>query len=361
MATLPYILIVDDTPANIDVLGAILMPYYEISVAVNGPMALDIVDSGVIPDLVLLDIMMPEMDGYEVCAKLKSSRETKDIPIIFLTAKTSAEDIVKGFEAGGVDYITKPFNSTELLARIRTHLEIMRVGNERKELLHILCHDLANPFASIISILKTITESSKFERFREPLLASADNGMRVIQLVRQMRALEEQGTDFVLQPVNLKKIFDESVFMLKQKFSEKNITLDMDVDNNLMVVAEKTSLLNSVINNIFTNAIKFSFPNSKICVSTSRSGNMTSVLIRDFGIGMSEDLKKNVFNIKKTTTRKGTNEEIGTGFGMPLVKKFVNAYGGNIEIVSWEKRDSEQHGTEVKLSLMSETESGVVS
>lgn len=95
------ILIVDDTPANIDVLGAVLMPDYEISVAVSGPMALEIMDSGLNPDLVLLDVMMPEMDGYEVARRLKSKAETRDIPVIFVTAKIDDEDEANGFRAGG--------------------------------------------------------------------------------------------------------------------------------------------------------------------------------------------------------------------------------------------------------------------
>ncbi|MCG8615825.1 MAG: EAL domain-containing protein [Desulfobacterales bacterium] len=120
------ILIVDDTPANIDVLGAILMEEYDISVAVNGPMALDIVDGGLKPDLVLLDIMMPEMDGYEVARKLKANKETREIPVIFVTAKIEDEDEAAGFQAGAVDYIRKPVNSEVTLARIKSQLELKR-------------------------------------------------------------------------------------------------------------------------------------------------------------------------------------------------------------------------------------------
>ena len=120
------ILIVDDTPANIDVLGAILMQDYEISVAVNGPMALDIMESGLLPDLVLLDIMMPEMDGYEVARQLKSNEKTREIPVIFVTAKIEEEDEAFGFQMGAVDYIRKPVNSDVTLARIKSQLELKR-------------------------------------------------------------------------------------------------------------------------------------------------------------------------------------------------------------------------------------------
>ena len=117
------ILVVDDTEANIDVLVGLLGEQYDISVALDGQSALaDIEETP--PDLILLDIMMPEMDGYEVCQKLKNNESTKDIPIIFLTAKGEMNDIIKGFQHGAVDYITKPFNPPELQARVKAHLDL---------------------------------------------------------------------------------------------------------------------------------------------------------------------------------------------------------------------------------------------
>jgi diguanylate cyclase (GGDEF)-like protein len=119
-----HILIVDDTPKNIQLLGTVLKNIgYKIIVATNGLQALGLLEK-IKPDLILLDVMMPELDGYETCKRIKATEKLKDIPIIFLTAKTQPEDIVKGFELGAVDYIIKPFNSSELLARVKTHLEL---------------------------------------------------------------------------------------------------------------------------------------------------------------------------------------------------------------------------------------------
>ena len=116
------ILVVDDTPANIQTLAAILKQEgYQISVATNGKQALDVVGR-LSPDLILLDVMMPEMDGFETCRRLKASESSRQIPVIFLTAKTETTDIVQGFELGAVDYVAKPFNTHELLARVNTHL-----------------------------------------------------------------------------------------------------------------------------------------------------------------------------------------------------------------------------------------------
>ena len=121
------ILVVDDTPANIDLLGAMLMDRYDVSAAVNGSTALEIADSTSPPDLILLDIMMPEMDGYEVARRLKHNPRTRDIPIIFVTAKTDEEDEAFGFDVGGVDYIRKPVNAAVTLARVKSHLELKQL------------------------------------------------------------------------------------------------------------------------------------------------------------------------------------------------------------------------------------------
>jgi adenylate cyclase len=129
------ILVVDDTPANIQTLaGTLKAKGYQISVATNGRQALEVVGR-VRPDLILLDVMMPEMDGFETCRRLKASEATRAIPVIFLTARTETEDIVKGFELGAVDYVAKPFNAHELLARVHTHLTMDRLHRENERLL----------------------------------------------------------------------------------------------------------------------------------------------------------------------------------------------------------------------------------
>src|SRR5262249_40496388 len=143
------ILVVDDTPANIQALaGTLKAKGYQISVATNGRQALEIVGR-LRPDLILLDVMMPEMDGFETCRQLKASEATRDIPVIFLTARTETADIVKGFELGAVDYVAKPFNAHELLARVHTHLTMDRPhrANERL-LLCILPASIANRLKS---------------------------------------------------------------------------------------------------------------------------------------------------------------------------------------------------------------------
>lgn len=126
------ILVVDDTPDNLTMISSLLRDFYRVKVAVNGKKALQIAFSDEPPDLILLDIMMPEMDGYETCRQLKNDSETRDIPVIFLTAKTEIEDEVKGFDLGAADYITKPVSPPILLARVRTHLRLKRITDYLK-------------------------------------------------------------------------------------------------------------------------------------------------------------------------------------------------------------------------------------
>lgn len=123
----PLVVVVDDNPSNIRVIGKILDENgYEPAVFLNGAKAMEFLDKET-PDILLLDIMMPEMDGYEICKRIKARNDLKYLPIIFITAKTETEDIVKAFECGAADYITKPFNMAEMLARVKTHVEMRRL------------------------------------------------------------------------------------------------------------------------------------------------------------------------------------------------------------------------------------------
>ncbi len=354
------ILIVDDTPKNIQVLGKTLeQRNYEIIVAQSGLQALTVVEK-ILPDLILLDIMMPDMDGFETCKRLKDNPKTKEIPIIFLTAKIEIDDLVKGFDLGAVDYITKPFNSKELLRRVETHLELRKkskylaLSNQNnRELIHILCHDLTNPIGFIDGVLQLADQDpSVFQDMKDSLRTAVTNCINIIDQVKKMQALTEGKYDLDLNPIPLKLSIQESMEILKTKLMDKNLELVMDIDDNLEVLVERTSFGNSVINNLLTNAIKFSYPSTKIHMSAVEKNGQVTLSIQDSGMGIPQNLLKDLFNMNKSTTRPGTKGEKGTGFGMPLVHKFIDAYGGHIEIVSKEKsKNSEDHGTQVYITL----------
>ena len=350
------ILIVDDVATNLDLLKSLLIDKYNVKIAKNGAMALKIAQKSAELDLILLDIMMPGMDGFQVCEQLKGNKDTKDIPIIFLTAKTATEDIVKGFESGGVDYVAKPFNPHELLARVKTQLLIksqkdliIKQNREQKEMLHILSHDLGNHFAVImfgVEMLKT--KPTKLENYIGKIKSAAKQGVDVISLVREMRSLGEK--QIILSPVNLPAIIFESIQLLSQRFEEKKITIDLKMDTDIHIVAEKRSLLNSVINNILTNAHKFSFENSSIEISATCEDDRAQLVIEDHGIGIPQNILAKLFDISESISRPGTNGEIGTGFGMPLMKSFVEFYGGEITVSSKDIQDyPDDHGTKISI------------
>ena len=352
------ILIVDDTTENLDVLKGLLGSDYNLKVAVNGKIALKIANLDPHPDLILLDIMMPVMDGYETCTELKENPATRDIPVIFITAKTETDDIVKGFDVGAIDYVTKPFNPPELLARVQTQLmikqqkdEIAEKNTQQKELLHVLSHDLANHFSILQMSLQMLDiKPEKLDSYKEKMNRAVVNGIDVINLVREMRAMEYKGIE--LSSINLLETVKESQILIGEKLAEKKIDLYIDVHPKITVIAEKRSLVNSVLNNILTNAIKFSFEGSSITISATIEDSLVRLSIRDSGIGIPENLLANLFDVSKSTSRTGTNGEKGTGFGMPLMKKFVELYGGSVQVKSKPKdQNNEDHGTEFIIRL----------
>ena len=175
------ILVVDDNPDNIDVLTGILRPFYKIKASVSGALALKIAASKNKPDLILLDIMMPEIDGYEVCQTLKANPLTRNIPIIFVTAKTEVEDEQKGFELGAVDYITKPVSMPLVLARIKTHLALY---DQQRELTAQVIERTNQIEETRAEIIKRLGRAAEYK--------DNETGMHVIRMSYYSRFLAEK-------------------------------------------------------------------------------------------------------------------------------------------------------------------------
>ena len=329
-------------------------------------------------DMVVTDLEMPLMNGIELTCKLRKEMGRKNLPVLILSAIDDKVTQLDLFRCGASDYLTKPFIKEELLARLNIHLEgvllnkklkenltelknlnselnaskesIERQNDERKEMLHVLCHDLVNPFASVISALELVEVSEHFRELKDEATNIAYRGLEIIDLVRKMRAIEDGKTELTLHELDLQEMLNESLLILRNRFKEKDINIDVKIGENETVVAESTTLINSVINNLLTNAVKFSYPSSTIRIYTQKENGTLKLAIADSGIGMSEKLLKDIFNMSKATSRPGTNGESGTGYGMPLVKKFMNAYGGEIEVESVSEKKSEtEHGTIVTL------------
>jgi len=222
---------------------------------------------------------------------------------------------------------------------------------ETKELVHILCHDLTNPIGSVSSMIDIIREESEeFDNYEDLISQSLKQAINIIEMVRTMRALEEKNQALELSPINLSTALNISLNILGNRLNDKNITINSDIAPQATVMAEEVSLINSVINNILTNAIKFSPRNNTIDIYTKAQNDTLSLYIKDYGRGIPKELLARIFDTNIPTSRKGTEGETGTGFGMPLVLKFMTAYGGEINVSSVDKEvDKDNHGTEVQL------------
>jgi signal transduction histidine kinase len=181
------------------------------------------------------------------------------------------------------------------------------------------------------------------------------NGLNIIDLVRKMRSLEEKKAPIEIDVYSLNDLIAESKTMLRQKLLDKDITLIIDINKDFSVKVERTSFINSVINNLISNAVKFSNSGSKIELIATKIETGVSLRVRDYGIGIPEEILNNLFTLSKPTSRTGTKGEMGTGFGMPLVKKFMEVYGGSIDVRSKDKESHpDDHGTEVILRIPGE-------
>ncbi|NOQ36477.1 MAG: response regulator [Methylococcaceae bacterium] len=356
------ILIVDDLIDNLKLLTDMLLENgYESRPVTNGKAAM-VAICMMRPDLILLDIKMPEMDGFEVCKQLKADSKTKDIPVIFLSARCEGTDIIKGLELGAEDYITKPFNSAEVLARIKTHLHlyfslqiIAKKNKQRNELIHILCHDLKNSVgatSTLIELLEIEKEADNIPEYHQLIKSATNNAIEIIDLVSETMCLEEGKYKVKLEKLDLKPLIKQAILIINNKFITKKIEPIINIADDITVQVEAVSFINSVVLNLLTNAVKFSYSGSKIIIEASIIDEKIKLTIQDFGTGMSAALCADIFAINKPTTRTGTMGETGTGFGMPLVKDFVESYNGTINIISTEKiDDNKPHGTTIIITL----------
>ena len=342
----PCLLLVDDTPANIDVLVGLLRETYELKVANRGERALRICEEPGAVDLVLLDVMMPEMDGFEVCRRLRARPATRDLPVIFLTSKVKVEDMVEGFAAGASDYVAKPFQPDELRARVRTHLtlraqqqEIAARNTELREMLQIVCHDVGNQFAVLSMALEIMQHHRDIPptKFMPRIEAAVRNGIALTDLVRELRRSEDKG--LALAPVPVRAALADALLLAEDRLAAKAITVASDVPE-VTVHAEVCSLTNSVFGNLLTNAAKFSPRGGRIEITGEVRDGWLVLQFRDHGIGMPPAVQETLFDFSRSRSRQGTEGEKGNGFGMPLLHRLVTRYGGRVEV---ESRERESH------------------
>jgi len=340
------ILIVDDNPTNIDVLFNYLTEEgYEVLVAEDGITALQRLDFAK-PDVVLLDIMMPHMDGFDVCRELKANDETRDIPVIFITALGSVEDKVAGFKAGGVDYVTKPFQNDEVLARIRNHLELRRMRGElqvqneklraQNEALdayaRTVAHDLKNPLNLILNFSRFIEEEDILEGEAagdiHRVIESAEQMNHIIQdllLLAQMRKDELEPV-----PVDMQAAVKQSLDRLELDLKRENVeVVQPQVWPNPLGVA---AWIQAVWVNYISNAVKYggSPPMVKLFwEQVKESPGMIRYGVEDNGPGVDPAQSDRIF---KEFTRVGGEKSEGHGLGLSIVRRIIVRLGGTVAV-----------------------------
>ena len=346
--TKPLILIAEDIPKNMEVVCNILRKEgYRVAMAGNGRQALQMV-SNVKPDLILLDIMMPEMDGFEACRHLKKAPETKDIPVMFLTAKTDTIEIVKGFKLGAEDYITKPFKGAELLSRIKTHLELKFSREALKELnatkdkfFSIIAHDLKDPLQFLL--LSADSLYNRYDSFDET--RRKDYIHRFHTSSQQLSALLEnllvwarsQSGNIKIKPgkIDVGTLAAESIDLLKGNAQKKDIELSSQIGPGTFAFADK-NMIRTVLRNLISNAVKFTPPGGKVKVNAlnSTKGDWLEISVSDTGVGINEQDITGLFRIDVKKSTRGTDNEKGTGLGLILCKEFVEKNNGSIRVTS---------------------------
>lgn len=343
------ILIVDDVSKNIQLAANILRTKsYNISYAMSGMQALEKCKN-VDFDLILLDIMMPEMDGFEVCTQLKSDPRTSEIPVIFLTAHSETENIVKGFGSGGTDYITKPFNSEELLQRVELQLKLKtsrdeltktiqqleKVNKTKDKLFSIIGHDLLGPLGNIKSSLEVITEmlpETSFEQLQPFINASINSVGSACNLLQNLLYWgKSQSGTIVNNSKNIKvKLITDSVLELLNGIAlKKMIQIETVFAADVEVYADQ-NLLSTIIRNLLANAIKFTPINGKIILNARFDPKTAMILfsIKDTGVGMTKEVLDKIFVEKTSFTTWGTSGEKGIGLGLALCNDFISILGG---------------------------------
>ncbi len=367
------ILIVDDNAANIGVIVEYMKTYsFETVIARNGETGLKRAKL-VHPDIILLDILMPGIDGFETCRRLKADESTHSIPVIFMTALTDVEDKVKGFAVGGVDYVTKPVQQEEVLARVRTHLKIQaqnrQLQQQAVELNHArqmaeaaqtvaekanktksaflanMSHELRTPLNAILGFSQLMARSQGLDASQQDCLTiirrSGEHLLTLINDVLDMSKIESGRTVLNLREFDLYRILDDLENMFRLKALEKELQLNVDITPDLpqFIITDEIKL-RQVLINLLNNAIKFTRTggvnvrvNSAECGSKAEHQFEIQFEVEDSGPGIAVEEFDMLFEpFQQTQAAEGVHE--GTGLGLPISRKFVQLMGGDFKIQS---------------------------
>lgn len=347
------ILVVDDVVSNVLLLKILLTnEKYQVCTANCGNQCLELAKSER-PDLILLDVMMPGINGFETATALKEDPETSEIPIIFLTALNNPTDLVHGFQVGASDFLTKPFNKEELVVRVyhqirlvaatriieRQNSDLRATINNRDKMYSVIAHDLRSPMASIRMVLNLLVNTMSKDVVGEDLFDLLDKANRESEechdLLDNLLKWTKNQTgrlNVVLQDLNLNDIIPGVVEIFEMIAFTKNIKLKYEDTNSPLIVRADSDMLKTVVRNFLSNAIKFSPKDSIIEILMSQDSDFAKISIRDHGVGIAPDRLDSIFHKGETTY--GTGGEEGSGLGLQLCADFSRKLGGDVIVES---------------------------
>ncbi|WP_064974993.1 hybrid sensor histidine kinase/response regulator [Alistipes provencensis] len=354
------ILAVDDIATNIMLLKAVLSrAKYKIVTASGGFEALEKV-AEVNPDLILLDIMMPDLDGYEVLKRLKADPAHEDIPVIFLTALHNPEDIVKGFKFGASDYISKPFNHEELITRVAHHIylaaaqrtilqqrdELQATVEARDKMYSVIAHDLRSPIGTLKMVFNMLSINLTADQIGEDSFEMISMGNNITESTFMLLDNLLKWTKSQIGRMNT--VFQEvdisEVVLFASKMSDvvaqvKNIEVEYEIPGPITVSCD-VDMVKTIMRNLMSNAIKYSQEGGKIVVAVSETPTHAAISVRDNGIGIKEEDIPKLLNPETHYTTYGTKNEEGSGLGLQLVQDLTHRNGGSLTIESKEGEGS---------------------
>jgi len=348
----PTVLIVDDTPENIALVSSIMKGVCRTRVAISGEKALGIAFSSDPPDLILLDIMMPGMDGYEVCRRLKADPGSSDIPIIFLTSKSQMEDETRGFELGAVDYITKPISPPILVARVKTHLDLQRqkrllqesyehlveLEGWRDNLVHMIVHDLRGPLTAVIGnldFLKSFEMSNFTNEGKEVVEIARSAAQALVEMtssVLDVSRMESTDMQLNVTECDLVEIAREVAARFASLSGNRKILVRLPSEP-VRLIADP-DLISRVVQNLLGNALKFTPKSGEIVLGVESDADKVRVSVKDSGPGIPPEYQDRVFDKFFQVEARQQGKKYSTGLGLTFCKLAVEAHAGRIGVKS---------------------------
>ncbi len=335
------LLLVDDIPTNLKMLFNYLKNLgFKVRIANNGKKAIEQIERTP-PDLILLDVMMPDMDGFEVCRRLKANLQTKDIPVIFMTAKTETIDKVKGFEVGAVDYVTKPIQQEEVLARINTHLTIrylqkslQQKNQDLEAFAHSVAHDIKNPVNTIIGYteilledLNTIVDKNSLELLKI-INQAGENIVNITDALLSLASINQQK--ITLQAIDMGKIVEQVQIRLAKMI--KDYQADITQPTQWPIAIGHASWVAEIWANYISNGLKYGgCPPHLTLGATFQENDFIRFWVHDNGPGLTTEQQQQLFT---PFTRINQAKIEGYGLGLSIVQRIIEKCGGQVGVES---------------------------